>query len=439
MADSNLHHNHHPEYLRPSIPSDFLPPVSRWITLGGVFLLGTVGTVLGTVAFTPYKVMIKAPARIRPNGDLRIVQSAVEGKVKSIQVESNQVLKKGDIIVLLDDYELIIQKKKLKSNIEQDIIQLARTDAQIEALEQKIIAEKNKVDSTVASAEAELSRQQRRYQDKQITTVAEVAEIQAVLKLAREEYNRYQKLANTGAISLLQLKEKEAALETAIARLQKVKAALNPSTAEMEIAQKQIIQAKAIGKANLASLNADREQLKQKKAEISNNLYRNQQELNEVETKLQDTIIRSPVAGTIQKLYLRNNNQVVQLGDILAHIAPSNTPLEIKAWVAPEDISKLEVGQKALMKVSACPYPDYGTLIGSVSAVSPDSIQSQDTGKNMANTGYEVTIQPQSLSLSSGEKKCMLQAGMEGRAEIITQQETVLTFLLRKARLLTDF
>ena len=396
------------------------------------------GTILGIVALTRYTVMVKAPARIRPHGELRIVQSSATGKVKSIQIKSNQVLKKGDIIVSIDDYELISQKNKLNSSIKQNNIQLARTNAQIKAVEQKILAEKHKIKSTIASAEAELSRQQRIHQNKQITTVAEVAEIKATLKLAREEYNRYLQLANTGAISWLQLKEKEAALETAIARLNKVKAALNPSTAAIEIAQKQIIQAKARGKAILAGLNADREQLKQQKAEITHNIYRDRQELTIVKTKLQDTIITSPVAGTIQKIYLRNSNQVVRSGDILAQIAPSNTPLEIKAWVAPEDISKVKVGQKAFMKVSACPYPDYSTLSGHVNAVSPDSIQSQDRENSINSASYEITIQPQSLSLSSGTKKCRLQVGMEGSAEIITQEETILTFLLRKARLLAD-
>ena len=438
MADSNQYSNHHPDYLRPSVPSDFLPPISRWITIGGVFLFGTVGTVLGTIAFTAYTVTVKAPARIRPNGELRIVQSAVGGKVKRIQVKNNQILKKGDVIASLDDYELIIQKKKLKSNLEQDIIQLARINDQIRALEQKIIAEDNRINSNIASAEVELSRQQRIYQDKTITTVAEVAEKQATLKLAQEEYSRYQKLANTGAISLLQLKEKEAALETAIARLTKVKAALNPSKAAIEIAQKQIIRAKARGKANIASFTTEKEQLRQQKAKITNNLSRNQQELERVKIKLQDTIIRSSSDGTIQKLHLRNFNQVVQPGDILAHIAPSNTPLEIKAWVSPKDISKIKIGQQTLIKISACPYPDYGTLSGNVHSVSPDSSQSQDSQKNITNTGYEVIIQPQNLSLYSGEKKCVLQTGMEGKAEIISQKETVLTFLLRRARLLAD-
>ncbi len=53
-------------------------------------------------------------------------------------------------------------------------------------------------------------------------------------------------------------------------------------------------------------------------------------------------------------------------------------------------------------------------------------------------TFYEVTIEPDSLSLGKGDRQCTLQLGMEGRADIITREETVLKFLLRKARLLTD-
>ncbi len=156
MQKVNLHHNHHPDYLRPSVPSDFLPPISRWITLGGVFLLSTVGTLLVTVALTPYTVMVKAPARIRPDGEIRIVQSAAAGKVKNIQVTNNQVLKQGDILVLIDDSELKIQKKQLQSTIERDSLQLAQADAQIEAVKQKIIAEQNKASSIITSAKLEL-------------------------------------------------------------------------------------------------------------------------------------------------------------------------------------------------------------------------------------------------------------------------------------------
>ncbi len=42
---------------------------------------------------------------------------------------------------------------------------------------------------------------------------------------------------------------------------------------------------------------------------------------------------------------LRNAGQTVQAGEVVAYIAPSNASLEVKAAVATEDISKLEVDQ----------------------------------------------------------------------------------------------
>ncbi|MHC5833367.1 MAG: HlyD family secretion protein, partial [Nostoc sp.] len=92
-----------------------------------------------------------------------------------------------------------------------------------------------------------------------------------------------------------------------------------------------------------------------------------------------------------------------------------------------------------------CPYPDYGTLQGKVKSISPDAFF--PSANNDAATGatattpkgaafYEVTIEPQSLSLGRGNKQCSIQMGMEGRADIISKQETVLQFFLRKARLM---
>ncbi|MGL5881429.1 MAG: HlyD family secretion protein, partial [Xenococcaceae cyanobacterium] len=51
---------------------------------------------------------------------------------------------------------------------------------------------------------------------------------------------------------------------------------------------------------------------------------------------------------------------------------------------------------------------------------------------------YEVTIQPENKFVSTGDRVCRLQPGMEGVADIISRSETVLQFILRKARLLTD-
>jgi multidrug efflux pump subunit AcrA (membrane-fusion protein) len=134
----------------------------------------------------------------------------------------------------------------------------------------------------------------------------------------------------------------------------------------------------------------------------------------------------------------------VRTGDLIARIAPPNSTLQIKALVAIRDIGRVDIGQRVHVRVSACPYTDYGTLEGTVTAISPDAIMAQDVGRIYGGaavagaTGYEVTARPDGLVLADGVHLCDIQAGMEGRADIVTTQETVLKFLLRKARLSAD-
>jgi multidrug efflux pump subunit AcrA (membrane-fusion protein) len=98
------------------------------------------------------------------------------------------------------------------------------------------------------------------------------------------------------------------------------------------------------------------------------------------------------------------------------------------------------------MRVSACPYTDRGLLTGKVTEVAADAKQLDKTAgtdppqqrDRASNASYEVTIEPNALALGNGATKCQIRSGMEGRAEIISKEETVFRFLLRKARLLFD-
>jgi multidrug efflux pump subunit AcrA (membrane-fusion protein) len=224
-------------------------------------------------------------------------------------------------------------------------------------------------------------------------------------------------------------------------------AALNPSNAEVAIASERIGQEKATGVATVATLDKERKALIQQRIEIEQTVERDTRELKQVEIDLSQTAITATADGIISKLNLRNSGQTVRSGEEIAQIVPSDAPLVVKAAVASENKSKLKVGQKVLLRVSACPYTDYGTLKGIVSQISEDTVKPQansttatassQQGGAVA-TFYDVTIQPEVLSLGKGKNQCSIQVGMEGRADIISREETVLRFLLRKAKLILD-
>jgi HlyD family type I secretion membrane fusion protein len=429
--------------LRRVQPNEFLPPVSQWATVGGVAMLSIFAVTVSLATVLKYPATVKAPISIRPVGEVRIIQAAATGKVNRLYVKPNQVVQEKEAIASLDDSRAQTQKRQLASSIQQIERQLQQIDEQIHSVQTQIEAQQQANQRAIAAATAEFQLNQRQYQQQQITTQAQLREAQAAAKLAQEELTRYQQLADTGAVTKLQISEKAAVLEAALARLQSAQAALNPSTASVDMASERIAQARAQGASTLATLNQERQALIQQRARLKNELTRDRQEIQQVEIELEHSLIRSPVNGTIQQLNLRNIDQLVRPGDIIAHLVPKDVPLIIKAFVSAEEVSQVEQGQSVNIKVSGCPYPDYGTLPGQVIAISPDVTQpetttsvTQDIPNPLLGGRYEVSIQPQSLFLKTNTTQCNLQAGMDGSADIVTRQETVLIFFLRKTRLL---
>ncbi|MGK7934846.1 MAG: response regulator [Xenococcaceae cyanobacterium] len=426
--------------------NESLPAISHWINRGGMVMLAFFGAFIFLASILKHKVTVRADAQIRPTGELGLVSTAVAGKVKSIKVKENQQVAVGETIATISNFQLPTQKQQLEDSIQQTQQQIIQVDIQIGKLERQIIAEQQKIDRIVASAQAELNFSQRAYQERQIVTQAEVKEAEATAKLAREEWEKYQRLANTGAVSRAQISEKQAALEAALARLERVQVTVNPSSANVTKAREQIAQEKARGEAKIATLDRQKESLQEKQITLQKQLKRDRQELQQIENNLQDSNIIAPIAGTIQKLYLRNQQQLLNKGDLIAQIAPSEVPLLVKASVASQDIAKVEKEQTVQLRVFACPYPDFGTIEGKVITISPDIsqprreenniISSQETNSTLDT--YEVTIEPVTSFLIKNQQTCQLKSGMKARADILTKEETILTFILRKARLITQ-
>jgi multidrug efflux pump subunit AcrA (membrane-fusion protein) len=473
--------------------NEFLPHIGKWIHIGGGVMISMFVVAVSLTSVLYYNVTVKVPATIRPVGELRLVESAMTGTIKKIAVKENQIVNKGSVIAYIDDSQLQSQKKQLQNTIEQNQLQLVQIDAQINQINTQIIAQTNLNDRTIVAAEAELTGTKRNYQNQQITATAEMTQARISINLAKEQLARLQKervlvatveeaeaalklailqrdrlrsIVTSGAISQNLVEEKEQAVKSAQAKLeqaksgakniqeekeqavklaqinlQKAKTAVNPSDANVTIALERIRQEKARGEGNLAALNKERELLLQQRLELQKQQIRTRQELQQLENELNKSVIRSPTTGTLMQLKLRNPGQVVQLSEALAQIAPINAPLIIKAHVSAKDIDKVKTGQSVQMQVSSCPYPDYGTLKGTVKTIGADVLANPQNGSIITTpqiATYEINIEPQSLFLGKENRLCYLKSGMEGRADIISRQETIMQFILRKSKLITN-
>lgn len=382
----------------PEITSDeLLPPISRWSVIVGLFLVGTVCVAFVLAAIVKYPVKIIADGIVRPVGESRLVQSPpVEAVVQSIEVQENQLVHKGDVIAKLNTSSLQIREKQLGENIRSVETQLKRVDGQLDASAKQRSAEEQRID-------------------------AEVSEKQSALSLAQITHQRFSSLARQGAISLQQRDEKQQAYQSALA----------------EVAQVQ-----ATGQATLAGLDRERESLLQRRSELLSQKARDRQELKQVRADMDSYTIRAAATGEIFKLELRNSGQVVRSGETIAQIVPKDAALVVKAQVDGKHIGNISLNQTVYLRVKPYPHTRFGILTGKVVAVSPDvrqaPVSTGQLGKPQESTSfYEVTIQPDALHLGNDHNN-RIQPGIEVRADIIVKDETVLLFLLDKAKLLKD-
>lgn len=228
----------------------------------------------------------------------------------------------------------------------------------------------------------------------------EVEKNQAALAFAQSEFNRYQGLAQQGAAAQSMFEAK---------------------LAERNQARSQLQQARE-------GLDAVRSQGRQREAELRKELAGMEQSSDETRRNLLNTVVRSPVRGVVFQLLVRSPQQTVGAGEQLATITPSTAERMIKTIVRSEDVETVRVGQRADLRLAGCPYPDFGTLTARVVAVSPDALPESN--------GYEVTLKPQNIWLSSRTRRCEVKIGMPVVADIRTKEETILRFVLRKMRLL---
>ncbi len=436
-----------PNLLSAVQSEELLPPVNPLVVGGGLFIVGTVFTAINLASMIKYDVTVRANATVRPTGDIRLVQAAEAGTIKKILVKGNQIVKQGDIIATIDDSQLQTKKKQLQDNIQQIKQQQSNFSVQIEQLDSQILSEKLSIDQAIAVAKDDYDRIERTYRDRQIATQADLDEAQGELIYATEALKRYQQLADTGAISVIQIEERKQLFQTARAKLNKALTEVNPSKATLAIAKGKIIQEKEKGRAAIAALNKQRQEILRNKLELQKQISNDEKEIQQINLQLQKTAIRSPVSGTILELKLRNSGQVVNIGDEIAQIAPNNAPLIVKAKVNTEDIGKVSTCKvsspicnegQVNMRVSAYPYPDYGILKGSVKTISADTISPPANSATPFNPYYEVTIEPEKFTLQKNGRDFPIQPGMEITADIISRQETALEFILRKAKLMSD-
>jgi adhesin transport system membrane fusion protein len=149
--------------------------------------------------------------------------------------------------------------------------------------------------------------------------------------------------------------------------------------------------------------------------------------LNESSVALTDKVaqatLKSPVNGTVSRLFYNTVGGVIQPGKEVLEVVPSDDALILETKIQPKDIAFIRLLQPATVKLTAYDYTVYGALDAIVENISADSVVDEK-----GNAFYVVRVRTLRSSLGKG---LPIIPGMVAQVDIMTGKKTVLSYLLK--------
>jgi len=155
-----------------------------------------------------------------------------------------------------------------------------------------------------------------------------------------------------------------------------------------------------------------------------------QQIMAQRKDQLTQTELRAPLHGIVKNVRVTTRGGVIRPGEEVMQIVPLEEDLVIEAKVSPADIAFIKTGMKATVKIDAYDYTIYGTLDGTLSYLSADTL-SEDL-KQGEQAYYRVQVKTDAPRFNQRHGKVMaLQPGMTATIEVKTGSNTVLKYLIK--------
>ena len=146
---------------------------------------------------------------------------------------------------------------------------------------------------------------------------------------------------------------------------------------------------------------------------------------------LEDTEIRAPVDGIVKNVRLTTVGGVLRPSDEVLSIVPTGEELIVEAKMSPADIAYVRLGQLANVKFDAYDSGIYGSAIGRVIFISPDTLSEQRPGGEFVYYRVHINVDTKRMKPRHAGEKIEIQPGMTATAEILTGRNTVWHYLTK--------
>ena len=425
-------------FRRQKLSLDYMPDTSAAILMqsprgGRTLIYLCFASILGFLLWTGFAELdeiVRGTGKVVPSSRVQIIQNLEGGIISDIYVSEGDRVESGESLIQLDStrfqtlfreteveyHSLRVTADRLNAEINhQPLVFSPHSLEQTQAVEREQALFENRRHSLVTEQNIAKERTRQSHQELQ-EMQSRKSHLETSLRLARRELEMTRPLVRQGAVSEVELLRLEQRVNELAGDLEGAKLSVPRLQSALQASQQ---------RENEVRLNF-RQKAMQDQKENSLRIAQLEETLTAQRDRVNRTMVRSPVDGTVKKINFNTLGGVVQPGMELMEVVPFQDQLLVEVQIRPKDIAFIHTGLPAVVKVTAYDFAIYGGLTAVVEHISADTIQ-DESGQSF----YIIRVRTEKSYLGSSENPLPIIPGMQTSIDIVTGKKSVLNYLLK--------
>jgi len=371
----------------------------------------------------------RGQGKVIPASQIQVIQNLEGGILAELHVKVGDTVKKDQLLLKIDETRFVSSLEQNRAKSGANRAKAARLQA--EASGSATFSAPADTPSNITASERALFesrrselRQSMEVKQSQIDQRQnELKELNTRLRELNKTYDMYQReirltkpLVSKGAVSemeVLQLERKASEMQGDIETIKQSIPRIQSKIQESQAAMREL-------RLNFAN------KAKAEYHEVASQLGEDTASSLALKDRLNRTLVKSPVNGTVNRILVNTVGGVIQPGMSLMEIVPTEGTLLIETKIKPADIAFLRPNQKAMVKFTAYDYTIYGGLDAKLEQIGADSIADEKK-----ESYYLVTLRTDKNFIGAKENPLPIIPGMIATVDILTGKKTILAYLLK--------
>lgn len=422
------------QFLPAALEIQETPPSPAGLRL--LWILLTLFTVAVLWAcFGHVDIVVTAPGRIVPSGQVKSIQAIEIGTVSAIHVEEGERVIAGQALVSFDPTVADADSERVEARVAELTVEIQwrrALDAWLADTGERAAGEsiaqldepgdRERASTLYAQHLQEISarlvsveRERDATRAGLVMAAAETDRVKATLPILSDRVAAHQALydAQFGAkVTYLEMLQQRTELEKSLPVLQ--------------AREQQLAQQLAVLEARISLTREEhRTQNLMRLTEISSERELLLQESIKANQRQQQQVLTAPVTGSVQQLAIHTVGGVVTPAQELMKIVPESASIEVEALMQNKDIGFVSEGQRAEVKIDTFNFTKYGLIDAELVNISNDAVEDQQLGRV-----FKLRLRLEQDDIAVDDKRVKLGPGMAVTAEIKTGQRRLMEFFL---------